>query len=73
MNAPRRHPLAKADIEREARWYDAQQPGLGTDFVDIYRLTRVDPAVPIEDTIGAIADMVKKGIGAYLKDPGKAP
>jgi plasmid stabilization system protein ParE len=34
MNAPRRHPLAKADIEREARWYDAQKPGLGTDFVD---------------------------------------
>jgi aryl-alcohol dehydrogenase-like predicted oxidoreductase len=34
---------------------------LGTDFVDIYRLTRVDPAVPIEDTIGAIADMVRAG------------
>ena len=34
MNAPRRHPLAKADIEREARWYDAHQPGLGDDFVD---------------------------------------
>ena len=34
MNAPRRHPLAKADIEREARWYDTHQPGLGADFVD---------------------------------------
>jgi aryl-alcohol dehydrogenase-like predicted oxidoreductase len=34
---------------------------LGTDYVDIYRLGRVDPAVPIEDTIGAIADMVKAG------------
>ena len=34
MNAPRRHPHAKADIEREARWYDAHQPGLGDDFVD---------------------------------------
>lgn len=34
MNAPRRHPLAKADIEHEARWYDAQKPGLGTDFLD---------------------------------------
>jgi plasmid stabilization system protein ParE len=33
MNAPRRHPLAKADIEREARWYEAQRPGLGSDFV----------------------------------------
>jgi aryl-alcohol dehydrogenase-like predicted oxidoreductase len=34
---------------------------LGTDHVDIYRLARVDPAVPIEDTIGAIAEMVKAG------------
>ena len=34
---------------------------LGTDYVDVYRLTRVDPAVPIEDTIGAIAEMVKAG------------
>ncbi len=34
MNAPRRHPLAKADIEHEARWYDAHQPGLGADFMD---------------------------------------
>ena len=34
MNAPRRHPLAKADIEREARWYETQQPGLGEDFVE---------------------------------------
>ena len=34
MNAPRRHPHAKADIEREARWYDAQKPRLGADFVD---------------------------------------
>jgi aryl-alcohol dehydrogenase-like predicted oxidoreductase len=34
---------------------------LGTDHVDIYRLARVDPAVPIEETVGAIADMVKAG------------
>ncbi len=34
---------------------------LGTDFVDIYRLGRVDPAVPIEETVGAIADMIKAG------------
>ena len=34
---------------------------LGTDYVDIYRLARVDPAVPTEQTIGAIADMVKAG------------
>jgi len=34
---------------------------LGTDHVDIYRMSRLDPKVPVEDTIGAIADMVKAG------------
>jgi aryl-alcohol dehydrogenase-like predicted oxidoreductase len=34
---------------------------LGTDYVDIYRLGRVDPQVPIEETIGAIADMIAAG------------
>lgn len=34
---------------------------LKTDYVDIYRLTRLDPTVPIEDTIGAIAEMVQAG------------
>ena len=34
---------------------------LGTDYVDIYRPARVDPAVPIEETVGAIADMVQAG------------
>jgi aryl-alcohol dehydrogenase-like predicted oxidoreductase len=34
---------------------------LGTDHVDIYRLGRVDPAVPIEETVGAIADLIRAG------------
>lgn len=34
---------------------------LGTDYIDIYRLARLDPTVPIEDTVGAIADMIKAG------------
>ena len=34
---------------------------LGVDYIDIYRPARLDPAVPIEDTIGAIADLVKAG------------
>ncbi|MEU3183204.1 aldo/keto reductase [Streptomyces sp. NPDC006923] len=34
---------------------------LGTDHIDIYRLTRVDPDVPIEETIGAIAELVQAG------------
>ncbi|MCX2729105.1 aldo/keto reductase [Saccharopolyspora sp. NFXS83] len=34
---------------------------LGTDHIDIYRPARLDPAVPIEDTVGAIKDMVDAG------------
>ncbi|HZC72929.1 MAG TPA: aldo/keto reductase [Jatrophihabitans sp.] len=34
---------------------------LGTDHVDIYRPARLDPNVPIEDTVGAIAEQVEKG------------
>jgi aryl-alcohol dehydrogenase-like predicted oxidoreductase len=34
---------------------------LGVDHIDIYRLARLDPNVPIEDTVGAMADMVKAG------------
>ncbi len=34
---------------------------LGVDHIDIYRPSRLDPTVPIEDTIGAIAEMVKAG------------
>jgi aryl-alcohol dehydrogenase-like predicted oxidoreductase len=34
---------------------------LGVDVIDVYRPARLDPQVPIEDTIGAIADLVKAG------------
>ena len=34
---------------------------LDTDYVDIYRPARVDPAVPIEDTVGAMAELVQAG------------
>ena len=39
---------------------------LGTDHVDIYRLGRVDPAVPIEETVGAIAEMVQAGYVRHI-------
>jgi aryl-alcohol dehydrogenase-like predicted oxidoreductase len=39
---------------------------LGTSYVDIYRPSRLDPTVPIEDTVGAIADMVKAGYVKYI-------
>jgi len=34
---------------------------LGTDHVDIYRLSRTDPNVPIEETVGAIGELVQAG------------
>jgi aryl-alcohol dehydrogenase-like predicted oxidoreductase len=39
---------------------------LGTDHIDIYRLARIDPNVPIEDTVGAIADLVKAGYVRHI-------
>ncbi len=39
---------------------------LGVDHIDIYRPSRLDPQVPIEDTIGAIADMVKAGYVRHI-------
>ncbi len=39
---------------------------LGTDHIDIYRPARLDPNVPIEDTVGAIAELIKAGHVRYL-------
>jgi aryl-alcohol dehydrogenase-like predicted oxidoreductase len=39
---------------------------LGADHIDIYRPARLDPAVPIEETIGALSDMVKAGYVKYI-------
>jgi aryl-alcohol dehydrogenase-like predicted oxidoreductase len=39
---------------------------LRTDHIDIYRLARVDPAVPIEDTVGAIVEMIQAGYVRYV-------
>jgi aryl-alcohol dehydrogenase-like predicted oxidoreductase len=39
---------------------------LGTDYIDVYRPSRLDPAVPIEDTIGAIAELVQAGYVRHI-------
>jgi len=44
--------------------YSLQRLGLG--YIDVYRPARVDPNVPIEDTLGAIADMVRAGYVRYI-------
>jgi aryl-alcohol dehydrogenase-like predicted oxidoreductase len=45
---------------------------LGTDHVDIYRPARLDPAVPIEETVGAIKEMIDAGhvplVGARTRE-----
>lgn len=39
---------------------------LGADYVDLYQPSRVDPAVPIEDTVGAIKEMVAAGLVRHI-------
>ena len=39
---------------------------LGTDYIDIYRPARLDPDVPIEETVGAIADLIKAGFVRHV-------
>jgi pyridoxine 4-dehydrogenase len=39
---------------------------LGSEYIDIYRPARLDPNVPIEDTVGAMAEMVKAGYVRYI-------
>lgn len=39
---------------------------LGVDVIDIYQPARVDPAVPLEETVGAVADLIKEGKVRYL-------
>ncbi|WEK34962.1 MAG: aldo/keto reductase [Candidatus Pseudobacter hemicellulosilyticus] len=39
---------------------------LGTDYIDLYTPARVDPTIPIEETMGALADLVQKGVIRYI-------
>jgi aryl-alcohol dehydrogenase-like predicted oxidoreductase len=39
---------------------------LGVEHIDIYRLCRLDPAVPIEETVGAIGELVSEGVVRYV-------
>ncbi|MBF2050190.1 MAG: aldo/keto reductase [Elainella sp. C42_A2020_010] len=39
---------------------------LGTDYIDLYQPARLDPTVPIEDTIGAISEMVQAGYVRHI-------
>ena len=39
---------------------------LGTDHIDVYRPARIDPSVPIEDTVGAVKEMIDAGHVRHL-------
>jgi aryl-alcohol dehydrogenase-like predicted oxidoreductase len=45
---------------------DGSLKRLGTDHIDLYYQHRVDPNTPIEDTIGALADLVSEGKVRYI-------
>jgi len=46
---------------------DASLQRLGIDCIDLYYLHRVDPKVPIEDSVGAMADLVKAGKVRHIR------
>lgn len=52
------------DYLRNALAFSLQR--LKTDYIDLYTPARVDPTVPIEETIGALADLVKAGVIRYI-------
>src|SRR2546422_9928428 len=45
---------------------DASLKNLGVEHIDLYYLHRIDPEVPIEDTVGAMAELVRKGKVRWL-------
>jgi aryl-alcohol dehydrogenase-like predicted oxidoreductase len=52
--------------ERVRACCDASLARLRVETIDLYYLHRVDPAVPIEDTVGAMADLVRQGKVRFL-------
>jgi aryl-alcohol dehydrogenase-like predicted oxidoreductase len=68
---------ALRDAERNWYGYDSRPAAvrnflayslqrLGVDHIDVYRPARLDPAVPIEETVGAMAEMVTKGYVRHI-------
>lgn len=52
---------------------EASLKRLGTDVIDLYYIHRVDPSVPIEDTVGAMAQLIEEGKVRYLGISEAAP
>ena len=52
------------DFLRNAVMYSLQR--LKTDYIDLYTLGRIDPSVPLEDSVGALSELVKKGVIRFV-------
>lgn len=52
------------DYIRNAVMHSLQR--LKTDYIDLYTLGRVDPKIPIEETVGALSELVAKGTVRYI-------
>ena len=52
------------DFLRNAVMYSLQR--LKTDYIDLYTLGRIDPGVPLEDSVGALSELVKKGVIRFV-------
>jgi aryl-alcohol dehydrogenase-like predicted oxidoreductase len=52
--------------EYVARACDASLGRLGTDYIDLFYLHRIDPQVPLDETVGAMAELVSQGKVRYL-------
>ena len=59
-------PSADGRPEHVARACDASLRRLGVDVIDLYYIHRIDPTVPIEDTVGAMARLVTAGKVRHL-------
>lgn len=55
---------ARPEAVRSSLTYSLQR--LGTDHIDIYRPARLDPQVPIEETVGAIQELVEAGYVRHI-------
>jgi aryl-alcohol dehydrogenase-like predicted oxidoreductase len=56
----------RGDAEFVAQSCEASLKRLGVDVIDLYYQHRVDPAVPIEETVGAMGDLVRQGKVRFL-------
>lgn len=55
-----------ADPDRVTGWCEESLARLGSDYIDLYYLHRVDPNVPIEETVAAMADLITAGKVRHL-------